>query len=259
MGRSGALAEWLGTGLQNLVHRFDSGRRLAREQAKNRMIKRFHGCHRLSCTSALIGSHGLGEGKDWPALASGAGGVAGPDARVWGVDRVLISPLALRDIDDVERYVGRFVRELAIEGEDARDAIMCGVEWLVLSERDLPDGVSLRNTAGGIRLRDRLKDWRKAQRRQAGHIDVGLSWEVDAARAEPAATYMCDPAEIVPARDVAAGLTTFAAARSKAAIGAALRKAGVPSFVEGVRPGTAAAEEIAATAADEQRTTFILH
>src|SRR5881628_2031565 len=26
---SGALAEWLGTGLQNLVHRFDSGRRLS--------------------------------------------------------------------------------------------------------------------------------------------------------------------------------------------------------------------------------------
>lgn len=25
----GALAEWLGTGLQNLVHRFDSGRRLS--------------------------------------------------------------------------------------------------------------------------------------------------------------------------------------------------------------------------------------
>jgi hypothetical protein len=29
MQRPGALAEWLGTGLQNLVHRFDSGRRLS--------------------------------------------------------------------------------------------------------------------------------------------------------------------------------------------------------------------------------------
>ncbi len=29
MHRPGALAEWLGTGLQNLVHRFDSGRRLS--------------------------------------------------------------------------------------------------------------------------------------------------------------------------------------------------------------------------------------
>ena len=29
MAPAGALAEWLGTGLQNPVHRFDSGRRLS--------------------------------------------------------------------------------------------------------------------------------------------------------------------------------------------------------------------------------------
>jgi hypothetical protein len=29
------LAEWLGTGLQNLVHRFDSGRRLRLERSSN--------------------------------------------------------------------------------------------------------------------------------------------------------------------------------------------------------------------------------
>jgi hypothetical protein len=37
---AGALAEWLGTGLQNPVHRFDSGRRLSRQLSKIRAICR---------------------------------------------------------------------------------------------------------------------------------------------------------------------------------------------------------------------------
>jgi hypothetical protein len=44
----GALAEWLGTGLQNLVHRFDSGRRLSQPYPRNdadRLLDMCIRCH----------------------------------------------------------------------------------------------------------------------------------------------------------------------------------------------------------------------
>jgi hypothetical protein len=44
----GALAEWLGTGLQNLVHRFDSGRRLRASSSQNLPASRGFGLPRPS-------------------------------------------------------------------------------------------------------------------------------------------------------------------------------------------------------------------
>ena len=55
MRHSGAVAEWLGRGLQSLVHQFDSGRRLSRVSERRRLTAGGAGLRRrLAPLTALL-------------------------------------------------------------------------------------------------------------------------------------------------------------------------------------------------------------
>jgi hypothetical protein len=69
----GALAEWLGTGLQNPVHRFDSGRRLASFQAETALLAARSAPNGSAALSAQIRSSPLVEGHDWRATGAHPG------------------------------------------------------------------------------------------------------------------------------------------------------------------------------------------
>ena len=104
------------------------------------------------------------------------------------MERQLLHPVALGDINDVEAYVGAIMATLRLDDQDEQEELIAeGLELVVCRHASLGPGESLQQALAGWlrhrlqdRWRERHPEWRRNTRGATAYLlpaPTGLAWE----------------------------------------------------------------------------------